>query len=541
MCSKTSQQNQLCNHMVINGATTYKLISSSIEVSQSGGMKMEKRDKDFILSLESDKWLFYADVLVDKAHVVMLKERGIIKKEEATAILNWLTKIEEEEFIEHELPSYEDLHTAIESVLIREIGEEIGGRMHTGRSRNDEVAACIRIVLRDELLQLMKEMNGLRRVLIEKAAENVDTIMPGYTHLQHAQPTTFAHHYMAHADALARDFSRLMNAYERTNINPLGATAFASTGFPIDRTMTTKLLGFSSVLENSMDAVSTRDFIIESLSCFSNLMTNLSRLAEEIILWSSAEFDFIRVPADYATGSSIMPQKRNPDYVELVRARASSVYGCLMSAVSICKALPYSYNRDLQEVTLHVLKGTKTTIASVSVMKNIVEGLELKKEEMEKKAHVGFTTATELADTIVRETGISFRTAHHIVSSLASVIADEDLELLHEEEYEKAFLTEILQRIDDYAVEIIGKKPSEMGLTEKKVKEALNIQSNIRRRSVKGGPAKKEVLRMIERRRTDLEKDIKSRQAKEERVRRSLEELEREVKRKKRVITVIKT
>ncbi|MGB2728676.1 MAG: argininosuccinate lyase [Halobacteriota archaeon] len=469
--------------------------------------------KDYILSLDADRWLFHADVLVDKAHVVMLEEQGIISIEEAAEILNWLTKIEGKDFIEHELPSYEDVHTAIESVLIREIGEDIGGRMHTGRSRNDEVATCVRIALREELLGLMKEINELRRAIIEKAAENVDTVMPGYTHLQHAQPTTFAHHFLAHFDAFARDFSRLVNGYERVNVSPLGAAAFASTGFPIDRERTAKLLGFDAVLENSMDAVSTRDFIIEAISCYANLMTNLSRLAEELILWSTSEFDFVRIPAEYATGSSIMPQKRNPDYAELVRARTGTVHGCLMSVLSICKALPYSYNRDLQEVTPHLLKATKTTAASVTVMKGMVEKLELKREEMEKKAQVGFTTATELADTIVRETDVSFRTAHKIVSSMA----------------EKGVDKVTLEELNEVAGAVIGKKLSELGLNDEKVNEAMNIVSNIEKRDVKGGPAKKEVLRMLRVRKMDLDKDEKSRQAKEEKVKRSREELEKEV------------
>jgi len=320
----------------------------------------------------------------------------------------------------------------------------------------------------------------------------------------------------------------------------LGAAAFASTCFPIDRERTAKLLGFDSVLEHSMDAVSTRDFVIETISCFSNLMTNLSRLAEELILWSTSEFDLIRIPAEYATGSSIMPQKRNPDYAELVRARAGTVHGCLMSVLSICKALPSSYNRDLQEVTPHLVKATKTTTASVVVMKSMIEGVELKEEEMEKKAPIGFTAATELADAIVRETGIAFRTAHKIVSSLALGLADVNWESLKEQESGKAFVEEILRRMDDITLGITEKKLSEVGLTEKKVKEALDIGSNIQKRNVKGGPAKKEVQRMIERRKTDLGKDEKSRQEKEERVKRSLEELEREVKKKKRVIKVIK-
>jgi argininosuccinate lyase len=345
---------------------------------------------------------------------------------------------------------------------------------------------------------------------------------------------------LAHADAFARDFTRIVTAYERTNVSPLGAAAFASTGFPIDRERTAKLLGFDSVLENSIDAVSTRDFIIETISCCSNLMTNLSRLAEELILWSTPEFDFIRVPADYATGSSIMPQKRNPDYAELVRARAGTVYGCLMSVLSICKALPYSYNRDLQEVTPHLLKATKTTTASVAVMKSMIEGLEVKKAEMEKKAPIGFTAATELADTIVRETGLPFRTAHKIVSSLASVLEDENWDLLKDKETGKAFVAEILRQMDAISVEITEQKLSTRGLTEKKVKEALNITSNVQRRNAKGGPAKKEVQRTINRRKTDLDNDEKSKHEKEERVRKSLEDLEREVKKKKRIIRVIK-
>ena len=498
--------------------------------------KMEEQNKtrtDYILSLESDKWLFYADVLVDEAHVVMLEERDIIRREEAADILKCLIEIEKrgKDFIEHELPSYEDVHTAIESVLIREI-KDTGGKMHTGRSRNDEVATCIRIALRDELLELMKEVNGLRRGLIEKAAENVDTVMPGYTHLQHAQPTTFAHHFSAHFDAFTRDLSRLIAAYEHTNVSPLGAAAFASSAFPLDRERTAKLLGFDTVLENSMDAVSTRDFIIETISCFSNLMTNLSRLAEEIILWSTAEFDFILIPAEYTTGSSIMPQKRNPDFAELVRARAGTVYGCLMSTLSICKALPYSYNRDLQEVTSHLLKATETTASSVAVMKSIVEGLKPKKKEMEKKARIGFTTATELADTIVRETGISFRTAHKIVSSFASALATENQESgisIKGEKTDEAFVEETFRRIDDFATGIIGRKLSELGLTEEKVVEAMNITSNIEKRDVKGGPAKKEVVRMIQKRKRDLEKDENVMQEKEERVKKSLEELERRI------------
>ena len=493
--------------------------------------KFTPQNLDYILSIDSDRWLFHADVLVDKAHVVMLEERDIISREQSRDILNGLIAIEQRgaaEFIEQELLAqahayaHDDVHTAIESVLIRELGEGTGGRMHTGRSRNDEVATCIRIALRDDLIELMKDVNELRSAVIAKATEHVDTVMPGYTHLQHAQPTTLAHHLSAYSDAFARDFTRLVTVYERTNVSPLGAAAFASTGFPLDRAGTAKLLGFDSVMSNSMDAVSTRDFVIEAIACFANLMTNLSRLAEEIILWSTAEFDFVRVPEDYITGSSIMPQKRNPDFAELVRSRTGTVYGCLMSALSICKALPYAYNRDLQEVTTHLLKATKTTAASVSVMNRIVAGLEPKKEEMKKKTLVGFTTATELADTIVRATGISFRTAHKIVSSLAPV-------LTHNSIHELESGGDILRRIDALAVDVTGKKLSELGLTEENVKEAMDVRSNIEKRNVYGGPAKEQVRKTIETRTRDLNRDENLIEAKGEGVKRSLEELERRI------------
>ncbi len=493
--------------------------------------KFTPQNLDYILSLDSDRWLFHADMLVDKAHVVMLEERDIISREQSRDILNGLIAIEQRgaaEFIEQELLAqahayaHDDVHTAIESVLIRELGEGTGGRMHTGRSRNDEVATCIRIALRDDLIELMKDVNELRSAVIAKATEHVDTVMPGYTHLQHAQPTTLAHHLSAYSDAFARDFTRLVTVYERTNVSPLGAAAFASTGFPLDRAGTAKHLGFDSVMSNSMDAVSTRDFVIEAIACFANLMTNLSRLAEEIILWSTAEFDFVRVPEDYITGSSIMPQKRNPDFAELVRSRTGTVYGCLMSALSICKALPYAYNRDLQEVTTHLLNATKTTAASVSVMNRIVAGLEPKKEEMEKKTLVGFITATELADTIVRATGISFRTAHKIVSSLAPV-------LTHNSIHELESGGDILRRIDALAVDVTGKKLSELGLTEENVKEAMDVRSNIEKRDVYGGPAKEQVRKTIETRTRDLNRDEKLIEAKGEGVKRSLEELERRI------------
>lgn len=446
------------------------------------GRLQVKQDEDimrFTSSMEADKRIFGADIEVDKAHVVMLKEQGIIKDSECSTILSGLDKIQKEGISALDT-SYEDVHIAIEARLIELVGEDTGGRMHSGRSRNDEVATCIRIALRMELLFLLEEVHSLAATLVKTAEEHRETIMPGYTHTQHAQPTTLAHHLLAHANALSRDIERINMAFGHTNQNPLGAAAFASTGFPLNLERTTELLGFDSALSNSMDAVSTRDFMIESLSSFSNLMTDLSRLAEEFVLWSSSEFGFIELDDRYSSTSSIMPQKKNPDIAELLRAKTGTVHGALMSVLTICKALPYSYNRDLQEATPHLWRAADTVRASTRMAEGMASTMKIKKEKMKLASNTGFMTATELADTIVRATGIPFRTAHHIVGSIAKTGKNPTLSLL-----------------DEISLKILGKKLSGMGLSEKAVKEALDPLVNIRKRTVPGGPAPKEINRQI--------------------------------------------
>ncbi len=437
-------------------------------------------DKDimnFISSMEADRRIFGSDIEVDRAHVVMLKEQGIINAGDCAAILEGLEKIKNEG-IDALDTSYEDVHIALESRLIETIGEDIGGRMHSGRSRNDEVATCIRLSLRAELLALMEEIQALVTTLIDTARKHHETMMPGYTHTQHAQPTTLAHHLLAHANALHRDLVRLRGSYANTNQNPLGAAAFASTGFEIDRERTTELLGFDTALENSMDAVSTRDFIIEALGCYANLMTNLSKMAEELILWSSSEFNFIELDDAYSSTSSIMPQKKNPDIAELLRAKTGTVHGALVSVLTICKALPYSYNRDLQEATPHLWRGTDNARASVRMAQGMIRTIKVRKEHMGLALSVGFMTATELADTIVRTTGIPFRTAHHIVGAVA-----------------KTGKTPTLTNLDKISLNIINEKLSSKGLSEKDVKEALDPMENIKKRKAKGGPSPKETQR----------------------------------------------
>lgn len=448
----------------------------------------------FTSSMEADKRIFDADIEVDKAHVVMLEEQGIIKESDCSAILSGLEKIRKEGISALD-SSYEDVHIALEARLIEMVGEDTGGRMHSGRSRNDEVATCIRLTLRMELLSLLEETHDLVGTLIKTAGKHHETIMPGYTHTQHAQPTTLAHNLLAHANAFLRDIERIKEAYRRTNENPLGAAAFASTGFPINRKRTTELLGFDSALENSMDAVSTRDFVIESLSCFANIMTNLSRMAEELILWSSSEFGFIELDDRYSSTSSIMPQKKNPDIAELMRAKTGTVNGALVSVLTICKALPYSYNRDLQEATTHLWRSIDTVRASVRMAEGMIKTLSVRENAMSEATSIGFMTATELADVIVRTTDIPFRTAHHIVGSIA-----------------KTGKTPSLSILDELSLEIIHEKLSDKGLSDKAIREALDPVDNVRKRQVPGGPAPLETRRqiaVIEEKVTFIERDIK--------------------------------
>ncbi len=481
---------------------------------------------DFLKSLEADRWIFNADILVDEAHVVMLAEQGILKREEVRAILAALgdLKRRSDEFLEKELPRHEDVHTAIEATLIKRLGEDVGGRMHTARSRNDEVATCIRIALRDELIGVAKALLALRRTLLLRARQEIETLMPGYTHLQHAQPTTLAHHLIAHHDAFARDFERICDAFKRVNRSPLGAAALAGTGFPIKRERTAALLGFDGIIENTMDAVSARDFIVEAISCFANVMLNASRLAEELILWSSAEFKFVRLPDTLTSGSSIMPQKRNPDFAELVRAKAGTVFGCLTAVLCILKALPFSYNRDLQEATPHLLNAVRTTLSSVEVLTKMLEGCEFIRERMAEEAEKGGTFATEVADTLVRERGIAFRTAHRIVaSSVAAAFQPQQ-----QQEGTGARTVEEAKE-EESMREALRAKMAEFGLSDTAAEEALDVRKNVERRKTRGGPAREEILRALKSREKDLLKDEREVERMEAKIRESLEGLEREV------------
>ncbi len=465
----------------------------------------------FTSSIDSDKWIFDADVNVDRAHVVMLTEEGIITAETSSLILSALSVIRAEGI--SALPPEEDIHAAIESKLIEMVGEDTGGRMHTGRSRNDEVATCIRMRLRDELLKMMRELIGLRQVLITHAKEHIETLIPGFTHTQHAQPTTLAHHLLAHAGALARDFDRLGGAYTRVNQSPLGAAAFAGTGFPVNRMRTCELLGFNDTIENSMDAVAARDFMIESVAAFANLMTDLSRIAAELILWSTSEFDYITIDDRYASTSSIMPQKKNPDVAELIRGKTGSVIAAATGILTIAKALPMSYNRDLQDATPHLWSAAQDTLASVRMTAGMIDTITIHEENLARQATAGFAMATELADTLVRSCGISFRTAHQIVGRLV-----------------RTGVPPSLKAIDEIAVSIANIRLSDLGLDETAVSSALDPMASVRTHTG-GGPAPDDVTRVIAIFEEKLDADRVLHNRRSERVNLAMQLLDRETAR----------
>lgn len=368
----------------------------------------------FTSSLDVDSALAFYDVMGSLAHVKMLKKCGIIPAGDADRIVEGLKKIEaslEEGSLKLD-DSLEDIHTNIEFILTSMIGPA-GGKLHTGRSRNDQVATDFRMYLRDAALEAAAFLGNLIESLLKVAEDDVNTIMPGFTHMQHAQPVTLAHHMLAHAFRLSRDADRFMDAVARMDKCPLGAAALAGTTYPIDRHMTAELLGFSEPTENSMDTVASRDNVSEISFCAAMAAVNMSSLCEELVLWSSPEFGFLEMDDKYTTGSSIMPQKKNPDIAELVRGRTGSAIGSLVSLLAMTKGLPLSYNRDLQEDKKTAMDSLQSVRDSAGILAKVIATSVFNGERMLKAAEGGFINATDLADYLVTK-GVPFRDAHRI-------------------------------------------------------------------------------------------------------------------------------
>ncbi|KEQ18310.1 argininosuccinate lyase [Endozoicomonas numazuensis] len=369
----------------------------------------------FTASIDFDRRLYRHDIEGSVAHARMLQKSGILSQDELSAIVGGLEGILED--IENDKIDWsielEDIHMNIEARLTDRIGDA-GKKLHTGRSRNDQVATDIRLWLREEIDQLGAELKRLQTGLVDLAEREADTIMPGFTHLQTAQPVTFGHHLMAWYEMLVRDSERLQDCRKRVNVSPLGAAALAGTTYPIDREFTAKSLGFDRPTRNSLDSVSDRDFAIEFCSVGALIMTHLSRMSEELVLWTSAQFDFIDLPDRFCTGSSIMPQKKNPDVPELVRGKTGRVNGHLISLLTLMKSQPLAYNKDNQEDKEPLFDTVDTLKDCLRAFADMIPHIESKKDSMEEAARRGFSTATDLADYLVRQ-GMPFRNAHEVV------------------------------------------------------------------------------------------------------------------------------
>ncbi|MGC8816782.1 MAG: argininosuccinate lyase [Candidatus Hadarchaeum sp.] len=446
---------------------------------------MEPAASEYISSMKDDSVIFHPVVQINIAHTIMLAEQGIISGKEAAAILRALHELHRGGISKLDLrPELEDIHIAVEEFVTKKTGEEIGGKLHTAKSRNDQVATAIRLALRKKLLDLEERLLGLASTLLAQAEKNIDTIMPGYTHLQIAEPTTLSHHLSAYVTAFLRDIERVEHAYELTDTCPMGACAFAGTSFPIDREMVARLLGFKKVGENTMDAVGSRDFALQAMSAAAIAIDNLSRLAEEIILWSSAEFSLIDIPDEFSATSSIMPQKKNPVVAELARAKAAKVIGNLAGALTLVKALPQAYNLDLQELTPLLWNSIDETVSSLEVMAKLVASIKPKREEMLARAKRGFSVATELAANLVREAGISFREAHSVVGRMISMA-------IASNRTAGELTVEDLKRASH---EVIGR---EITLNPEKLRKALDVENCLASRNVVGGPGPKAIRRQL--------------------------------------------
>ena len=370
------------------------------------------------VSIGFDRRLASQDLKGSRAHAAMLTKAGVISREDGEKILDGLERIETE-MASGAFPfreEFEDIHMNVEARLKELIGEP-AGRLHTARSRNDQVAVDFRLWVRDACDRSLLEIQGLQRALLDKADQNADALMPGFTHLQPAQPVTFGHHLMAYVEMFGRDASRFADARARMNENPLGAAALAGSPFPIDRHMTAAALGFDRPTANSLDSVSSRDFALEALAAATICATHLSRIAEEIVLWMTPQFGFISLTDAFTTGSSIMPQKRNPDAAELVRAKIGRIMGSLVSLTTVMKGLPLAYSKDMQEDKQPVFEAFDALSLSLAAMTGMVLDLEPNRERMAAAAGAGFSTATDLADWLVRTLNLPFREAHHVTGA----------------------------------------------------------------------------------------------------------------------------
>lgn len=437
---------------------------------------LDKRTNDFNSSIRFDHKMYKEDIEGSIAHAKMLAKQHIIEKDDESKIifgLNSILKDIENGSLEFD-PNAEDIHMFIEAELTKRIGQS-GKKLHTARSRNDQVALDIRMYLKKQVIEIKQNLKNLIYTLLEKAKENTETIMPGYTHMQRAQPITFAHHLMAYVEMFKRDIERLTETYGRIDTCPIGSCALAGTTYNLDREFEAKELGFSKITNNSLDGVSDRDFIIELLADISIIMMHLSRISEEIILWSSWEFKFVELDDAFSTGSSIMPQKKNPDITELIRGKTGRIYGSLMGMLTVMKGTPLAYNKDMQEDKELVFDAIDTVNLSLSTIEPLIKTMTVLKENMKAAAEKGFINATDCADYLV-EKGLPFRDAYKVVGNIVKYCIENNTTL------EKLDLSVYKQFNPVF---------------EQDVYQAIDLINCVNKRNVIGGPAKEQVEKQI--------------------------------------------
>jgi argininosuccinate lyase len=448
---------------------------------------------NFLSSIDIDNKILYYDILCTKAHVIMLSEIRLLNQDELVSIIAELDRV-----LRHPQnlvrDGFEDIHEALETHLIRKIGMDVGGKIQTGRSRNDQVITDIRIKARDDLVDIIFHVINLIRLLLQKSQENLNSIMPLYTHLQQAQIGNFAHYLISYSESLIRDMDRLFSLYDRINESPLGAGPIGGSLFPLNRRKTARLLGFNNIVSNTIDATSSRDFMIEFTSDISSIMIILSRISEDLIIWSSQEFGFIEINDKHASTSSAMPQKKNPDPLELMRSKAAIVIGNLASIMTILKSLPSGYSRDLQDIKIPFWNSIEIGSSSLVMMRDIVDSLQVKKEAMLKASDIGYAVSLDIAELLVLKHKLPFRTAHKLVGALVSKSISKDnasLKLLNTKE-----VKEILDKM-----KIIMAPDKLVGMLNE-----INLERSIATRRSEGAPNPKQQIKYIKKYRKLLKK-----------------------------------
>ena len=467
---------------------------------------LDKRTLNFLSSIDIDEKILYYDILCTKVHVIMLHKIGVLEKAQVSRLVGELNIVSHHpEKLSRE--GFEDIHEALEAHLIKKTGFDVGGKIQTGRSRNDQVITDIRIKARDDIMNVIIHLIDLTKGLLAKSEKNLDSIMPLYTHLQQAQIGNFAHYLLSYSEALIREIDRLLSLYERINQSPLGSGPIGGSLLPIDRNITAKLLGFDGIMSNSIDATSSRDFMIEFTSNLASIMITLSRISEDLIIWSSQEFGFVEISDRHASTSSAMPQKRNPDPLEITRSKTAIVIGNLTTIMTILKSLPSGYSRDLQDTKVPFWNSVELVISSLEVINDVIVNLTVKKGVMKTASTKSYAISLDIAEVLVTKYKVPFRTAHQLVGALVNLSVKKNEEI----PFKSLTSSDIKGVLSKVKANIVPDK------LIKTIRDIDTIKS-IRVRNSEGSPNPKEQTKIIRKRKVQLQKYSNQIQKKKERI-----------------------